>query len=175
MQTTKLTTLSTGILIALASAALAGSSHGSAHMNSQSPHPGPAMSKLDPAYLFTEILLPVETGFDFPGAWALNNNGTIVGNCNLDTDYNLSPGFKDERGVISILPAAPFSGGDSNPDDYQALGDPTGINDSNNTSLFLMPLLGRNPVAGRHGSITTVTLSAQPPVTGATYRTMDGC
>jgi len=83
-----------------------------------------------PAYKFTEIVLPAASGYDFPGAWALNNNGTVVGNCNAISDFNISPGFIYERGVISILPPAPFAGGDPNPDDYQALGDPTGINDA---------------------------------------------
>jgi len=119
-----------GMVAALTSTVWAGDSHGHLKNNSRPAHAGLKGGKLDPNFQFTEIFLPADGGYNDPGAWSLNNNGTIVGNCNLITDFNNSPGLMYQGGVMTILPPAPFAGGDD--DLYMALGDPTGINDSEN-------------------------------------------
>lgn len=82
--------------------------------------------KATPQYQFTEITLPAETGCIWPAAFAINNNGTVVGNCNPVLNPSQVYGWVYDHGNVEILPPVPWAGNF----DFQLLGMPFGINDA---------------------------------------------
>jgi probable HAF family extracellular repeat protein len=89
----------------------------------------PSEAATKPILKFTNITVP---GWVYPGAFGINNEGVIVGNCDQLSSPPIQPGFIDRGGdfTLVILPAD-VAGGAPNPAfGVEFLGELEGINDA---------------------------------------------